>query len=112
MTLFFFLLLLASTSSSIAGQVCFKRAMSDIMPEQPRDRAFWIGAGLIGATAGFFFWLAILPHFPLSSIYPSEAIDRIMLAVTAAVFLQERLTPRLLLGIGVITGGTVLVSVT
>jgi len=112
MTLFFFLLLMASTSSSVAGQVCFKRAMSDLVPEKPGNRTFWIGAGLIGATAGFFFWLAILPHFPLSYIYPIEAVDRIMLALAASLFLRERLTPRLLLGIGVITGGTMLVSIT
>jgi drug/metabolite transporter (DMT)-like permease len=112
MTLFFFLLLMASTSSSVAGQVCFKRAMSEVAPEMPGNRAFWIGAGLIGATTGFFFWLTILPHFPLSYIYPIEAVDRIMMAVAASVFLRERLTPRLLLGIGVITGGTMLVSVT
>jgi drug/metabolite transporter (DMT)-like permease len=112
MTLFFLLLLMASGSSSIAGQICFKRAMTDKPTTKPRNRAFWMGAGLVGATAGFFFWLAILPHFPLSYIYPIEALDRIMMAVAASVFLRERLTPRLLLGIGVITGGTMLVSVT
>ena len=112
MTLFFFVLLLVSISSTIAGQICFKRAMSDAAQSVLHRRAAWIGIGLVGATIGFFFWLAILPRFPLSYIYPIEAIDRIMMAVAASFFLREKLTPRLLLGIGVITAGTALVSVT
>jgi len=112
MTPFFFLLLLASRSSAIAGEICFKRAMTDSTDPSLRNRVFWISAGLLGAAAGFFFWLAILPHFPLSYIYPIEAIDRIMLAAAASFFLRERFTPRLLLGIGVIAAGTALVSVT
>ncbi len=86
MTLFFFLLLLISNSSAIAGQICFKRAM------------------------GFFFWLALLPHFPLSKIFPIEAIDRPMMAVAALIFLREKLTSRLMLGIAVISVGAVLVA--
>ena len=112
MTLFFFLLLIFSISSTIAGQICFKRAMSDTAQSVLVRRVSWIGIGLVGATIGFFFWLAILPHFPLSYIYPIEAIDRIMMAAAASLFLREKLTPRLLLGIGVITVGAALVSAT
>ncbi|HXM02012.1 MAG TPA: EamA family transporter [Chthoniobacterales bacterium] len=109
MTLFFFLLLLISNSSAIAGQLCFKRAMGH-PALVPWHRPAWIGAGLVGGAIGFFFWLALLPHFPLSKIFPIEAIDRPMMAVAASVFLREKLTTRLILGIGVITVGAVLVS--
>ena len=109
MTLFFFVLLLISNSSAIGGQVCFKRAMG-----HPNvvgwHRAAWIGAGLFGGAIGFFFWLALLPHFQLSKIFPIEAIDRPMMAIAASIFLRERLTPRLMLGIAVITVGAVLVA--
>lgn len=109
MTLFFFMLLLISNSSAIAGQVCFKRAMGhpDVVGWH---RAAWIGAGLVGGAIGFFFWLALLPHFPLSKIFPIEAIDRPMMALAASIFLREKLTPRLMVGIGVITVGAVLVA--
>ena len=73
-------------------------------------RPAWIGAGLVAAAIGFFFWLALLPHFPLSKIYPIEAIDRPMMAVAASLFLRERLTPQLILGIAVISIGTALVA--
>jgi uncharacterized membrane protein len=109
MTLFFFTLLLISNSSAIAGQVCFKRAMGhpDVFGWH---RAAWIGAGLVGGAIGFFFWLALLPHFPLSKIFPIEAIDRPMMALAASIFLREKLTPRLMVGIAVITVGAVLVA--
>jgi drug/metabolite transporter (DMT)-like permease len=109
MTLFFFLLLLISNSSAIAGQICFKRAMGhpDVVGWH---QAGWIGAGLVGGAIGFFFWLALLPHFPLSKIFPIEAIDRPMMAVAALIFLREKLTPRLMLGIAVISVGAVLVA--
>jgi len=109
MTLFFFLLLLISNSSSIAGQICFKRAMGHPVAVS-WHRPAWIGAGLVGGAIGFFFWLALLPHFPLSKIFPIEAIDRPMMAVAASIFLREKLTPRLILGIAVITVGAVLVA--
>jgi uncharacterized membrane protein len=111
MTLFFFLLLIISNSSSIAGQICFKRGMG-YPATVASHRPAWIGAGLVAATTGFFFWLALLPHFPLSKIYPIEAIDRPMMAVAASIFLREKLTPQLILGIAVITVGTVLVGTT
>lgn len=111
MTLFFFLLLLISNSSAIGGQLCFKRAMGH--PDVAGwHRVGWIGAGLVGGAIGFFFWLALLPHFPLSKIFPIEAIDRPMMAVAASFFLREKLTPQLMLGIAVITVGAVLVSAT
>jgi drug/metabolite transporter (DMT)-like permease len=65
---------------------------------------------LVAAAIGFFFWLALLPHFPLSKIYPIEAIDRPMMAVAASLFLREKLTPQLILGIAVISIGTALVA--
>ena len=109
MTLFFFFLLLMSNSSAIAGQICFKRAMGhpDVVGWH---RAGWIGAGLVGGAIGFFLWLALIPHYPLSKIWPIEAIDRPMMAMAALVFLREKLTPRLMLGIGVITVGAFLVA--
>jgi uncharacterized membrane protein len=109
MTLFFFLLLLISDGSAVAGQIFFKRAMGH-PAAVAWHRAAWIGAGLVAATIGFFFWLALLPNFALSKIYPIEAIDRIMMAVAASIFLREKLTPRLVLGIAVITVGTMLVA--
>src|SRR5258708_11448695 len=100
MTLFFFLLLLISNSSAIAGQICFKRAMGhpDVVGGH---RAGGIGAGLVGGAIGFFFWLALLPHFPLSKIFAIEAIDHSMMAVAALIFFRETLASRLMLGISV-----------
>ena len=109
MTLFFFLLLLIANSGAIAGQVCFKRAMGH-PAVVAWHRPAWLGVGVLSAATGFFFWLALLPHFPLSKIYPIEAIDRPMMAVAASVFLREKLTPQLILGIVVISIGTVLVA--
>jgi len=109
MTLFFFLLLVIANSGSIAAQVCFKQGMSH-PAVVAWHRPAWIGAGVVAATIGFFFWLTLLPHFPLSKIYPIEAIDRPMMAVAASIFLREKLTPQLILGIAVISIGTALVA--
>lgn len=98
-----------SESCTIAGQVFFKRAMVD-------GRAAWkrpagIAAGIVAMTAGFFLWLGLLHQYELSYLYPFEGCDRIILVAACTVFLKERLTRELTLGMLLIVAGTVLVSV-
>jgi undecaprenyl phosphate-alpha-L-ara4N flippase subunit ArnE len=108
----YFLLLLLSNSSSIAGQVFFKRGMSDAVQMAAWQRASWVGTGIASKAFSFFCWLVLLSRFELSYIYPFEALDPIFVALAAALFLREKLNFRLLLGISIICVGIAIVSTT
>ncbi len=109
MTLAWFLLLMLSESCTIVGQVFFKRAMGG-EGIAPHRRRLGIAAGVAAMTAGFFLWLGILRRFELSYLYPFEGFDRIILVVAATVFLKERMSPSLWVGLVLIVLGTSLVS--
>jgi undecaprenyl phosphate-alpha-L-ara4N flippase subunit ArnE len=109
---FYFLLLIISNGSSIAGQVFFKRGMGDAMQMALWQRASWVGTGIVAKAVSFFSWIVLLSRFELSYIYPFEALDPIFVALAAALFLREKLTFRLLLGISIICVGIAIVSTT
>lgn len=104
--------ILASLLCSIAGQLFIKFAMNETEESARRKGGFLpvFVAGIAAMTAGFFLWLGLLGRFPLSILYPFQALDRIFLAIGAWYFLKERLTPSLWLGILLISAGVFLVS--
>ena len=103
--------ILLSIACQVGGQIFFKKAM---------DRTHAVGgfahslpmlaAGIGAMGLSFFLWLGLLSKFPLSSIYPFEGIERVFLVCAAAIFLGERITVRLGLGVLLICAGIVLVS--
>lgn len=108
MTPFDFLLVMIVQSCSVSGQIFFKHATQ---PDRPR--AFFIAfltSGIVVKTAEHFLWLGLLNKYPLSKLYPFDALNRIMLVAAAWFFLKERITPQTWLGVGLITVGVWVVS--
>jgi len=102
----------ASLLCSIGGQLFIKFAMNESEGSARRTGKFLpvFITGIASMAAGFFLWLGLMPQFPLSFLFPFQALDRIILAIGAWYFLKEKLTPTLWLGVLLITVGVVLVS--
>ena len=109
MTFFLFLAAVVSESCQVAGQIFFKHAMSGD-PGVSARRVLGLGAGILVMTIGFFLYLGLLKRFELSYIYPFEGLQRIILVLAAMMFLKERMTRRLWIGVALITIGTFFVS--
>jgi multidrug transporter EmrE-like cation transporter len=110
-TLAWFLLLLVTEGCTVAGQIFFKRAMGGGSASAVRwRRPMGITAGIAAMAIAFFIWLGLLKHFELSYLFPFEGFDRIILAVAAGLFLKERVTQTIWIGVVLIVAGTVLVS--
>jgi uncharacterized membrane protein len=108
-TVILLLAVVLSESCQVAGQIFFKHAMSGNAGISAR-RVSGLTAGVFAMTVGFFLWLGLLQRFELSYIYPFEGIQRIILVAAATVFLKERMTRELWLGVILIMIGTALVS--
>jgi drug/metabolite transporter (DMT)-like permease len=92
----------------ILGQLFLKHAMES---DLGRERfAKFFGAGLATMTLSFFITLGLLQRFDLSYLYPFQGLSVVIISILAAVILREKLTPRLLFGAALISGGVVLVS--
>jgi uncharacterized membrane protein len=103
-----FLLVLLVETCSIAGQIFFKHS-SRAGLARPLYLKF-LGLGILLKATDHFLWLGLQAKFPLSYIYPFDAINRVLLVAAAWFFLKERATPQTWLGMGLITAGVWLVS--
>jgi uncharacterized membrane protein len=111
-TWFSFTLILISLITFVGGQLLLKRGMELTAPAQ-RSRSRYLTflvAGTIAMTISFFLTLGLLQRFDLSYLYPFQGLSVVLIAITAAITLREKLTPQLLLGSLLISGGIVLVS--
>jgi drug/metabolite transporter (DMT)-like permease len=111
-TLLLFCLILFSGACSVTGQIFFKHAMSGCVGRGKPRRSLNLAAGVLAMTVGFFTWLTLLQRFNLSYLYPFEALDNLLLAFGAWLFLRENMTGELWLGMILICFGTMLVSAT
>ncbi len=112
MTLACILALLLTQVCAVGGQVLLKLAVTpgpQPVAGAPRWLVFLILAITL-LTVRFFVWLGLMTRFDLSFLYPFEALEPLLLVLAAAVFLREKLTLRLSLGVLLITGGVALVS--
>jgi undecaprenyl phosphate-alpha-L-ara4N flippase subunit ArnE len=92
----------------ILGQLFLKHAMESDLGS---DRfAKFFGAGLATMTLSFFITLGLLQRFDLSYLYPFQGLSVVIISILASVILREKLTPRLLCGAALISGGVVMVS--
>ena len=66
--------------------------------------------GIVSMTISFFLTLGLLQRFDLSYIYPFQGLSVIIVSVTAAFLLKEKLTLQLTIGALLISLGVVLVS--
>jgi len=105
-------LILVWLAAFVSGQLLFKRAMESSRAAGFRNRRTitTLSIGIVVMTISFLLNLGLLQRFDLSYVYPFQGSSIIIITLLAAVLLKERLTPRLILGTLLITGGVVLVS--
>jgi drug/metabolite transporter (DMT)-like permease len=94
----------------VAGQICFKKAMVHEGARAMFQKILALGIGF--KALEFFLWTGLLAKFELSFLYPFDALNRIGLLIAASVFLKEKASPQLWLGVGLIAAGVALVSST
>ena len=106
-----FVLIFAMLITIVAGQLLFKRAM-EISHSSGFGRQFarWFVPGIVSMTVSFFLTLGLLQHLDLSYVYPFQGLSVIIISVTAAVLLKEKLTLQLAIGALLISAGIALVS--
>jgi drug/metabolite transporter (DMT)-like permease len=111
-TPFAFVLILVSLFSFVGGQLVLKRAMERMNTHSWFEAAFlrWFAPGILLMTISFFVSLGLLQRFDLSYYFPFQGMSVIIVSLTAAWLLKERLTLRLVVGAVLISGGIVLVS--
>jgi uncharacterized membrane protein len=101
-----FMLVVVCECCSVAGQILFKHAMGG---EQKAQAAKLAGGAGVKAV-GFFLWLGLLSKFDVSYLFPFEGVDRIILVLAAWIFLKEKMSVNLWVGVALISAGIVLVS--
>ena len=112
MTLFFFVLILIALTAFVIGQLFLKRAMQFSRIHGFANARFFVrlAPGIFSMTVSFFLTLGLLQHFDLSYLYPFQGLSIMIIAISAALTLKEKLTFRLMAGTLCITAGVVLVS--
>lgn len=106
-----FVLIFSALITFVAGQLFFKRAMETAQQAgygKKFARAFV--PGIISMTVSFFITLGLLQRFDLSFVYPFQGLSVIIISVTAAFLLKEKLTLQLVIGALLISLGVMLVS--
>jgi len=101
-----FALVLIAESCSLAGQIFFKHAMAG----GKGNMAAKIAAGAAIMGVGFFLWEGLLSRFDLSYLYPFDGLNRVVLMFAASIFLKEKMTLNLWVGVALICAGVLLVS--
>jgi uncharacterized membrane protein len=111
-TLASFALILLSQVCAVTGQIFLKKAMHQPPGEQAEKRSVTalFAAGIASMTVGFFVWIALMSKFDLSYLFPFQGIHYIFIIVAAAIFLKEKTSPTLLIGVLLISAGVAMVS--
>jgi drug/metabolite transporter (DMT)-like permease len=109
------LLIVLSLVTVVAGQLLLKLALNRLNEleagDPRRGQAKWIFAASIASMAlSFFVNIGLLQKLDLSYLFPFQDLSMILIAISSAVFLKERLSPALIIGILLVTGGVILVS--
>lgn len=112
MTWLSFILIFISLITFVIGQLLLKKGMelTDDGAPPRRHVALFIGGGIVAMTISFFLTLGLLQRFDLSYLYPFQGLSVILIAITAALTLREKLTLQLTIGALLISAGIVLVS--
>lgn len=95
---------------AIAGQILFKHAMNQTHAGASGKFVPILLAGIAAMALNFFIWLGLLAKFQLSYLYPFDGLGRVILVIAAWLFLKEKMTPALWIGVALISAGILLVS--
>ena len=111
MTPLSFILILCTQLCAVTGQIFVKKSMT-LPADQPKGKGnALLATGIAAMTVGFFLWLGLMKKFPLSYLFPFEALHYIFIIVAASIFLKERASLSLWIGGILICAGVLLVSV-
>lgn len=111
MTPLAFIFVIVSECCAVAGQILFKHAMTGSEETMPRRKfVSTMAAGVVVMAVGFFLWQGLLSKFDLSYLYPFDGLNRLVLVIAASVFLKEKMTLNLWVGVVLICAGVLLVS--
>jgi drug/metabolite transporter (DMT)-like permease len=108
-------LILLSLGTFVAGQLLLKVALNRLEETEKGDprrrRAPWIFTTSIFSMAiSFFLSLGLLQKLDLSYLFPFQGLSVIIIAFSSVIFLKERLSTTLIVGVVLITAGVILVS--
>lgn len=112
MSVLSFALILLTRFCACAGQIFFKKAMHRPDGETGGNRFLLLACGIAVMTLSFFLWLGLMKKIhDLSYLYPFVGLDHILLVLGAWIFLKERASLSLWIGVILISAGVALVSV-
>ena len=108
-------LILLSLLTFVAGQLLLKVAINrfDDTEKGTGERSAAIGifvASIFSMAVSFFLSLGLLQKLDLSYLFPFQGLSVIIIASASVVFLKEKLSLPLVLGVLLITSGVILVS--
>ena len=106
MTALAFTFVLIAEICAVVGQVFFKHAMGG----EKAAMAWKLTLGITAMAVNFFLWTGLLSKFPLSFLYPFDGLNRVVMMFAASIFLKEKMTLNLWVGVGLICAGVLLVS--
>jgi len=103
-------ILLASVLFGAVGQIFFKKGVNTISArhfrffvEAVKNRFIWLG--IITTTLYFFLWMAVLKMADVSWALPIRSIQYLLVAVLAILFLEEKISKKRWIGIGLVMVG-------
>jgi drug/metabolite transporter (DMT)-like permease len=105
-TAFSFLFVLIAEICAVTGQVFFKHAMGGAKGGMARN----LTLGITVMAVNFFLWTGLLSKFPVSYLYPFDGLNRVVMMFAASIFLKEKMTLNLWMGVALICAGVLLVS--
>ena len=112
MSAILFVFVVLSTASLVTGQILIKKAMGYTHEKSIPWKRFllWFAPGILSMTFWFLLWVALLQNLELSYLFQFESLSAIFLTIAAAVFLHEKLSLRLWIGIFLIVLGVMFVA--
>jgi len=112
MNAFILFLIILSQFFMVGGQLLIKHAMNftNLNPKPWPKIVGLFAAGIGSMTVCFFMWLGFLQKLQLSHVFPFEGLSPVILVFGASFFLKEKIDRQCWMGIGLISIGIALVS--
>jgi len=109
-TILSFIFIMITQLCAVTGQIFLKKSVNRPEAEGKMKSILFRAAGIATMTLGFFLWLGLMSKFDLSYLFPFEGIHYIFVVIAAGIFLKERASASLWLGVILIGTGVALVS--
>ncbi|MGB8353640.1 MAG: EamA family transporter [Chthoniobacteraceae bacterium] len=110
MTILSFTFIIITQLCAVTGQIFIKKSVNLPGSEGKTKSRLLLASGIASMTLGFFLWLGLMSKFDLSYLFPFEGIHYIFIVIAAGIFLKERASASLWLGVILIGAGVALVS--